>query len=311
MLIGVISCCFSFAKWLMPCPTPETTSRRQLLKTCHCTSSFSIKMAARPLSAQAPQAMHNVDEQPSVSDLVYLAHIKNVDMTKHQKHSTVAEVHQRRLWLALQASFANPGAVVALAHQPVVTEAFLNAPPRHKARQLALAAQQRQQRIQRSQPMPPRKQGVLRSPQRNQGGLGLAAALGLSPPAPCQQGGPDAREKRTQPAVEALMNNDPSPQAPNLGQNDPGARRNKLLKGRSAVSAGAVHSASLASERQETPRPNHKYPRPLHLLRHARYHAQHRDHRHSRPQHAKPTHTPHPDRRPTRTHYCHRMHGKS
>ena len=75
---------------------------------------------------------HDVDDQPSVCDLVHAAYIKNADMARDNKRSLIKTLHQRRLWRSLQGAFIATKDEEALANQPVVTEAFLNAPPKHK-----------------------------------------------------------------------------------------------------------------------------------------------------------------------------------
>ena len=86
----------------------------------------------------------DIDDQPSVGDLVHLSFIKSMEMAKDKRRQLAHIVLQQRLWANIQLAFRMAQDHEQLAFSPVVTEQFLNSQPVHWQQQTQTQQQQQQ-----------------------------------------------------------------------------------------------------------------------------------------------------------------------
>ena len=101
-----------------PCASPKPGSAQKA--TAH------APRRALPRRRRPPALVFDIDDIPSVGDLVHTAYIKNEEMARGGGRCLLNMLHQRRLWTALQTSFSDIARAESLAFQPVVSEDFLN-----------------------------------------------------------------------------------------------------------------------------------------------------------------------------------------
>ena len=86
----------------------------------------------------------DIDDQPSVGDLVHLSFMKSMEMAKDKRRQLAHIVLQQRLWANIQLAFRMAQDHEQLAFSPVVTEQFLNSQPVHCQQQTQTQQQQQQ-----------------------------------------------------------------------------------------------------------------------------------------------------------------------